>query len=113
MSFEERIKNWVEIDNQIKERTAELRELRDMRSQHQEQILDHVATNNLAHKTVQITDGILRFQNNKITSPLTFKFITRCLNDCISDEQQVKLLVDYIRKNRDVRYVPEVKRSYK
>jgi len=113
MSFEEKIKNWVEIDNQIKVRSAELKELRNARSESQEQILDHVAINNLEHKTVQITNGILRFQNNKITSPLTFKFITRCLNDCISDDQQVKLLVDYIRRNRDVRYVPEVKRSYK
>ena len=105
MSFEEKIKNWVEIDNQIKVRSAELKELRNARSESQEQILDH--------KTVQITNGNLRFQNIKYTSPLTFKFITRCLNDCISDEQQVKLLVDYIRRNRDVRYVPEVKRSYK
>jgi hypothetical protein len=113
MSFEEAIQNWVAIDNEIKERTVELRNLRSERSQHQENILDHVTTNNMAHKTVQISDGNLRFQNCKVTAPLTFKFITQCLNDCISDEGQVKQLVNYIKQRRAVKYVPEVKRSYK
>jgi hypothetical protein len=113
MSFEEAIQNWVAIDNEIKERTVKLRNLRNERSQHQENILDHVTTNNMAHKTVQISDGNLRFQNCKVTAPLTFKFITQCLNDCISDEGQVKQLVNYIKQQRAVKYVPEVKRSYK
>ena len=113
MSFEEAIQNWVAIDNEIKERTVKLRNLRSERSQCQENILDHVTTNNMAHKTVQISDGNLRFQNCKVTAPLTFKFITQCLNDCISDEGQVKQLVNYIKQQRAVKYVPEVKRSYK
>lgn len=113
MNFEDSVKNWVATDNEIKERTAELRNLRDARSQYQESILEHVTTNNIAHKTVQITDGILRFANSKVTSPLTFSFLTQCLNDCISDESQVKQLVNYIRQSRSVKYVPEVKRSYK
>ena len=113
MNFEEAIKNWVAIDDEIKDKTAELRQLRDMRSQSQEAILDHVTTNGMAHKTVQISDGLLKFQNCKVTAPLTFRFITQCLNDCISDENQVKQLIKYIKQKRAIKYVPEVKRSYK
>ena len=113
MNFEEAIKNWVAIDDEIKDKTTELRQLRDMRSQSQEAILDHVTTNGIAHKTVQISDGLLKFQNCKVTAPLTFRFITQCLNDCISDENQVKQLIKYIKQKRAIKYVPEVKRSYK
>ena len=113
MSFEEAIKNWVSTDNEIKERTGELKNLRSARNQYQEYILDHVTDNNMAHKTVQISDGTLRFQNCKVIAPLTFKFITQCLNDCISDEGQVKQLVNYIKQRRTIKYVPEVKRLYK
>ena len=113
MSFEQAVKDWVTIDDSIKQRMVEIRELRDARNQHQDYILDHVATHNISHQTVQISDGILRFQNSKTTAPLTFKFITQCLTDCISDENQVKQLVDYIKQKRVIKYIPEVKRSYK
>ena len=113
MSFEDAIKNWVATDNEIKQRTAELKNLRTARNQYQEYILDHVTENNIAHKTVQISDGNLRFHNCKVTAPLTFRFITQCLNDCISDENQVKQLITYIKQRREIKYVPEVKRSYK
>ena len=113
MPFDDLIKNWVNVDNEIKERTAELKNLRALRSEYQDAVLDHVTTNNMAHKTVHISDGTLSFKNSKVTTPLTFKFITQCLNDCIADENQVKQLIKYIKQRRETRYVPEVKRSYK
>lgn len=113
MSFEEAVKSWVATDNEIKEKMTELKELRDTRVHYQECIIDYVTNNDMEHKTVQITDGELRFLNNKVTSPLTFKFITQCLTDCISDENQVKQLVEYIKQKRSIKYIPEVKRSYK
>jgi len=112
MSFADNIREWVTVDNQIKQYSTTLKALRSQKSQLTTNIITHVADNNMSHNTVQISDGLLKFQNMKVTSPLTFKFITQCLNDCISDEDQVKQLVDYIRQKRDVKYVPEVKRSY-
>ena len=113
MNFEQTIKNWVALDDSIRVRTAELKQLREQRRDTQSSILDHVTTNGLSHKTVQISDGVLKFQNCKVTAPLTFRFITQCLNECISDEEQVKQLVNYIRQKRNIKYIPEVKRSYK
>lgn len=113
MNFEETVINWVALDDAIKIKTTELKQLRDDKRDTQTVILDHITTNNLSHKTIQISDGILKFQNCKVTAPLTFKFITQCLNECISDEEQVKQLVNYIRQKRNIKYIPEVKRSYK
>jgi hypothetical protein len=112
MSFEDNIKQWVMIDNQIKQYSAHVKELRQQKNNLSNNIISHAVDNNMSHNTIQITDGTLKFQNMKVTSPLTFKFITECLNDCIEDEEQVKMLINYIKKKREVKYVPEVKRTY-
>lgn len=100
------------IDNQIKQYSAHVKELRQQKNNLSNNIISHAVDNNMSHNTIQITDGTLKFQNMKVTSPLTFKFITECLNDCIEDEEQVKMLINYIKKKREVKYVPEVKRTY-
>ena len=113
MSFEDNIREWVALDNRIKNSIAELKVLRNQRGTLCTGIIDHVADNNMSHNTIQISDGLLRFQNAKITSPLTFKFITQCLKECIIDEEQVAKLIQYIKEKREIRFVPEVKRTYK
>ena len=112
MSFENNIREWVTVDNKLRQYGTAIKGLREEKSQLTTYIITHVADNNMSHNTIQISDGILKFQNMKVTSPLTFKFITECLNDCISDEEQVKQLVKYIKQKREVKYVAEVKRSY-
>ena len=111
MSFEEKIKEWVLVDNQIKQYNTHIKSLRQQKNNLSNNIIAHAVENNMSHNTIKITDGSLKFQNVKVTSPLTFKFITECLKDCIEDEEQVKLLIDYIKKKREVKYVPEVKLS--
>ena len=113
MVFEESIKRWVGIDNKIRELTEHVRSLREEKTQLTDDLIVYATEKNITHKTIEITDGTLKFQNRKETSPLTFKFIESCLNDCISESDQVKQLIDYIKKKRGVKYVSEVKRNYK
>lgn len=112
MSFENQIKEWVQVDNQIKHYNTQVKELRQQKNNLSNNIIAHAVENEMSHSTIKISDGSLKFQNVKVTSPLTFKFITECLKDCIDDEDQVKILIDYIKKKRNVKYVPEMKRSY-
>jgi len=112
MSFEDSIKEWVSLDNELRQHSTAVKQLRQQRNTLSDSILTYVVDNNMTHSTVKISDGILKFHNIKVTSPLTFKFITKCLNDCISDENQVKQLIQYIKQKREIRYIPEVKRNY-
>ena len=113
MVFEESVKRWVGVDNKIRELNEHVRSLREEKNQLTENLIVYASEQNITHKTIEITDGTLKFQNRKETSPLTFKFIESCLTDCISDGDQVKQLIDYIKKKREVKYVGEVKRNYK
>ena len=113
MSFEEQIKEWVTTDNQIKLYMEKVRSLRSQRNDLTDNLVYYAKQNNLEHAVIQITDGRLKFQNNKTTNPLTFKFVEECLLECINNREKVEQIIQYIKKRRPTRYVPEIKRFYK
>ena len=112
MSFENKIQEWVTIDNKIKRYQDAIRHEKMQRTELSEQILSYVETEKMTHAQIQISDGLLKFQNNKITTPLTFKFLKQCLSECIDSEEKVEQLMNYIKERRDVKYVRDIKRLY-
>jgi hypothetical protein len=112
MSLEENIKKWVALDNQLKTLSDKTKELREARSTTEELILEYVETKKMNNATVNISDGRLRFVNTKQTAPLTLKYVEECLLHCIKKEEQVTLIMDYIKETREVKYVPDIKRTY-
>lgn len=112
MDFTENIRNWVTIDNRIKKYQDEIKKDRKIRNQLTENILEQAEGSNMQHAVIEITDGKLKFQNNRITAPLTFRFLEECLKECISGEDEVKQIIKYIKSKREVKYVLDIKRSY-
>lgn len=112
MNYEECIQEWIETDNKIKEYLPVTKQLRERKNALTGEIMSHVENNNMENNVVNITGGQIKFQSVKVTAPLTFTFITECLNDCIGDENQVKQLVEYIKQKRAVKYVADIKRTY-
>ena len=110
---QESIKAWVEIDNELKVLNNKARELREERKDIQEEIMEYVETNKLSNATVNISDGQLKFANVRQQSALTYTHVKNCLMDCIQDEENVKKIMKYIKQKREVKYVPDIKRSYK
>ena len=113
MSFEHNIKQWVTIDNKMKQLTDELKELRDKKNNLNDSILSHVETSNLTNSSIQISDGKLKFITTKDTKQLTFKYLETCLREIIKNEDQVNKILEYIKNKREIKYVPEIKRLYK
>ncbi len=110
MSFEENIKKWVAIDNQIKSLNEQTKKLRDEKNNAEETIMNYVETNQLSNATINITNGKLRFVNTKQTSPLTLKYVEDCLQKCIGNETQVKQIMKVIKDSREVNYSADIKR---
>jgi len=112
MDFTESIREWVSIDNKIKKYQDEVKKERVIRNALTASILEKAAESNMEHAVIEITDGKLKFQNTRVSAPLTFKFLEECLNECINGEEQVKQIIKYIKSKRDVKYVSDIKRSY-
>jgi len=110
MSFEEKIQQWVSLDNQLKIMNEKVREIRDKKNNLSETIHRYIETNDLSNAVVQISDGKLKFTNTKVTPPLSFKYLEKSLGEIIKNEAQVKQIVDYLKQKREYKIVPEIKR---
>ncbi len=112
MDFTDTIRHWVALDNRIKRHNVEVKAARVERNELTADIIAYADSNGMRNATVQITDGKLKFQDTRITAPLTFKFVKRCLTECIGDASKVEQLIKYMKEQREVLYVSEIKRSY-
>ena len=110
MSFEQQIQKWVAIDNQLKTINEKARELRESRQELCKNITTYAESNNLQNATIQISDGKLKFADTKVASPLTYKHLEKCLAEIIKNESQVKQIIDYVKQNREIKTIPEIKR---
>ena len=110
MSFEENIRNWIKLDNKIKEENEALKILKEQRMSLETNILNHVSNNNLDNAVIKINNGQLRFTNIKQTQALTYKYINECLLNCISNEEQVDLIMNFIKEQREIKEKVEIKR---
>lgn len=112
MSFEDKIKEWVSIDNQIRAHNDKLKDLRLQRNATSDNIIQYVETKNLHNATVKITDGKLRFIETKQQNPLTLQYVKKCLLECIQPPEEVEKIMDHIKEARDVKIISNIKRSY-
>ena len=112
MPFEENVKQWVLIDNTIKNMQAQLKQLKDKKNLVGDAINEYIETNSLTNAQINISDGRLKYHVARSTQPLTLKYIKDCLSACIASEDKVETLMDYIRSSRETREVTELKRYY-
>ena len=110
--FQENIKEWVTIDNSIKTATEELKQMKTKRSEISDTILDFVETENLNSTTININNGSLKFGTVKQSNSLTLTYVKSCLEQCISNEDDVNSIMDVIKSSREVKVSSEIKRFY-
>lgn len=111
--YQDKIKRWVQCDNEVISLRNQMKELRSERTQLKDQIYTYAETNNLEHATIQIRDGNLKLQQFKQSSPLTFKFLKECLTDCLSNEETVENIIKYIKDKRQVTTYYDIRRTFK
>ena len=110
--FKESIKQWVILDNQHKQYNDKLKQIREQKSQVLDIINTHVQEKSLTNAFVQISDGRLKFANNRYVKPLTLKYIEHCLLELLSTADTEKIMT-YIKDNREYTFTDDIKRYYK
>jgi nitrogen regulatory protein PII len=104
------IQEWVILDNQYKLLQEKVKEIREKKSS----LLESLTTNGelSSNSVINITDGRLKFVNTHTTSPLTFTYVESRLSEIIKNEDQVKKIIDYLKKRRETKTITELKRYY-
>lgn len=111
-TFQENIKKWVHLDTQLKLLNEKTREIRTERNSLSDNIFEFVDNNNLSASTIKISDGRLKFAQNKQTSPITLGFLETCLTETIGNEDTVAHIMEYIKTKRETKIIPDIKRYY-
>ena len=111
MSFEENIKEWVSLDNQLKLYSDKIKQIKEKKASVSDKIvgIDNFETR-LCNKSLEISDGKLKFVNSRVSSNLTFKYVEDSLKKIIPNEEQVSRIIQYLKENREIKIVPEIKR---
>lgn len=112
MNFEQDIQQWISIDDQLRVLQEKAKELRDKKKSISEKINEYIESKQMQNVSVKIGDGQLRFVKVKETQQLTFKYLESCLLEIIKNREQVNQIVEYVKSNRETKYVPEIKRLY-
>ena len=110
MSFENKVQQWVHIDNELKKLNDSIKQLREQRNTLESSLTNYAKTNNMTNSTIQINQDKLKFIDTKVPEPLTFKYLEKTLGEIIKDETKVHLIMEHIKQKRAVKIVPEIKR---
>ena len=108
--FEQKIQEWVSIDNQLRALNEKTKILREKKSEINDTLTHFAEHNNLNNATIQISDGKLKFVTSKIQPPLTFKHLEKSLSGVIANDEKVKQLVKHIKDTRETKVVCDLKR---
>jgi len=113
MGFEDEIQQWVLIDNKMKILNEQIKQLRDRKNSLEQGIINYVSSHNLSKSAIEISDGILKVTNTKVTQTLTFTYVEKTLGEIIHDEVKVKQIIAHLKQKRESKIVPEIKRVSK
>jgi len=110
MSFDNKIQQWIQLDNELKKLNDHVKQLREQRNALESNLTNYAKTNNIQNNTIQCNKDKLKFVDTKVPEPLTFKYLEKTLGEIIKDETKVQLIMEHIKQKRAVKIVPEIKR---
>jgi len=108
-AFHENIKKWALLDSRIKLINEKTKEMREMRNRIECDIVRHLEENNMTHRKISVNDSELKIVEKKEYGTLTYSYIEECLGKLIPDKSQVDYVIQYIKDNRPVKTVKELR----
>ena len=111
--LEEKLKQWVKIDSIIEEKNNEIKELRQAKSRINTELFTIIENNNLQNSTFRINNNNIRYTTSKQTSPITLKYLEECFSNLFDDESKINDIMTYIKQNRQIKIVNDIKNNKK
>lgn len=101
MSLEQKVQQWVQLDTQLKQYGEKVKELREKKQALTEQILEA--------KTVTLPLNV-KVVETRVAETLTFKYLEKTLSQIIKNQDQVKTIIEFVKKSREIKVATELKR---
>lgn len=102
MSVEQKVQQWILLDDQIKQLGEKMKDLREKKSKLAESILES-DLNNLPKHKVKVVEA-------RVAENLTFKYLSRSLSQIIKNPTQVETILNFLKQNREIKTSQELKK---
>ncbi len=101
MSLENSIKEWVRLDNKHSELNNELKQLRDKKNECSNDIINFFELKDIENPTINITGGKINLVDQKISNPLSYKFLEDCFKEYFeNNDEKCEELLNFIKSKR-------------
>ena len=111
--FINNIKQWVNLDSQLKIVNEKTKLMRERKTFLNSQICEYANQNNIYNKHIEITDGVLKFYKRKEYKPLTYGFVEESLNEIIPNKEHVEFILKHLKDKRETVIHDDIRRNYK
>ena len=104
------IKEWVQLDIEMKKYQKLIREMRKRKNDLTEGLLDTMKRNDI--DVVDIKDGKLIYSQYKVKAPLTKKHLVNSLNQLFQNEpEKIELVTNHIMDTREIKIKENIRRK--
>ena len=110
--FINNIKQWVNLDSQLKIVNEKTKLMRERKTFLNSQICEYANQNNIYNKHIEITDGVLKFYKRKEYKPLTYGFVEESLNEIIPNKDHVEFILKHLKDKRETVIHDDIRRNY-
>uniref|UniRef100_A0A6C0B2W7 Uncharacterized protein n=1 Tax=viral metagenome TaxID=1070528 RepID=A0A6C0B2W7_9ZZZZ len=107
--FTENIKKWSLVEEKLKSINEHTKKLRTIKNELNKDITQYMNENNLTNKKINLPAGEVRLIEKKEYGTLSFSYIELCLENIIADKEQIQFIINYLREQRDVSTVQELR----
>ena len=112
MSLESNIRQWVQIDNRLRQLNLEQKNIRQEHNKLSYTIIDTIKSGHDNTRVVKISDGRLNISDLNHYQPLTFNYLKTVLNRYFDDNGEAEKLLEFIKQNRQIESNTVLKRTY-
>jgi len=110
--FINNIKQWVNLDSQLKIVNEKTKLMRERKTLLNSQICEYANENNIYNKHIEITDGMLKFYKRKEYKPLTYGFVEESLHEIIPNKEHVEFILKHLKEKRETVIHDDIRRNY-
>lgn len=110
-SLSQHVQQYIAIDDELQSLQEQQRQLRERKQQVQSQIIKTMKDHKLDHRTMKLGSHQLSIGSRKQYSALSFSYIQSSLEQLIPDKEHRDYVLQYLRDNREVKTVEEIKSS--
>jgi len=108
--FKKVVVNWVQIDDLIREKNSELKELKSDKKSLEEYILESM--DKMDQSIIDISDGKLRLNKSKSTAGIKQEYIQEALTELVNDQAQAQQMTKFILEKRPTVERVNLKRTF-